>query len=87
MAMYKVEAKKGGNYIEQKIANSQNYNFNAISHKDIIKTILLEKENDVAVKDKMYRILYKASLADEVNMDTYLIDECVKTIGLLDGDE
>lgn len=71
--------------MEQKVVNS--HRINTISHKNIIKRILWEKENDVAVKDKMDRILYEASLADEVNMDTDLIDECVKTIGLLEGDE
>ena len=60
---------------------------NTSSDKDIIKKILLEKESDIAVKDKMYRILYEASQTDEVNMDTNLIDECVKTIGLIEGDE
>ncbi len=71
--------------MERKTANF--HHLNTLSQKDIIKSILSEKENDIAVKDKMYRILYEALLADEVNMDTDLIDECVKTIGLLDGDE
>lgn len=54
---------------------------------DIIREILSEKESDSAAKDKIYRILYESSLADEINMDTDLIKECVETIRLIEGDE
>lgn len=55
--------------------------------KDIIKEIVSEQEDDVAARNKLYRILYEASLVDEMYMDTDLIDECVKTIGILEDDE
>lgn len=57
------------------------------SDKEIIKKILLEKESDAIAKDKLYRLLYEASLADDINMDTDLINECVKTIDLIEGNE
>lgn len=57
------------------------------NNKNIIKEILSEKEDDAAVRDKLYRMLYEASLVDEEHMDTDLIDECVKTIGMMEGDE
>lgn len=60
---------------------------NTSSDKEIIRKILSEKENDASAKDKMYRILYEASSADDVTMDTDLIDECVKTIDLLESNE
>ena len=59
----------------------------ASSDKKIIQEILAEKERDVNVADKMYGILYEASLADEETMDTDLIDECVKAIDLIEGHE
>ena len=55
--------------------------------KEIIADILAEEERDVDVVNKMYGILYEASLADEVTMDTDLIDECVKAIDLIEGRE
>lgn len=55
------------------------------SDKEMIKTILSEKESDAIVKDKLYRILYEASSADAVSMDTDLIAECVKTLDLIEG--
>ena len=55
------------------------------SDKEIIRKILSEKESDADVKDKMYAILYEASSADEATMDTDLIDECVKTLDLIEG--
>ncbi len=57
------------------------------SDKEIIKNILLEKESDAVAKDSLYRILYEASLADDINMDTDLINECVKAIDLIEGNE
>ncbi|MDD2246577.1 MAG: DUF4367 domain-containing protein [Proteiniphilum sp.] len=60
---------------------------NTSSDKEIIKKILSEKESDTGVKDRMYAILYEASSADEVTMDTDLIDECVKAIDLIEGNE
>ena len=57
------------------------------SDKEIIKNILLEKESDAVAKDRLYRILYEASLADDINMDTDLINECVKAIDLIEGNE
>lgn len=71
--------------MEPKVNNS--HSSNASSNKDIIKKILSETESDTVVKDKMYRILYEASQTDEADMDTDLINECVKTIGLVEGDE
>ncbi len=71
--------------MEQKPNTSHPPNTN--SDKEIIKKILSEKESDASAKDKMYRILYEASSVDNVNMDTDLIDECVKTIDLLEGNE
>ncbi len=58
-----------------------------ISDKEIIRMILSEKESDVLVKEKLYRILYEASAVDEVSMDTDLIDECIKAINLIEGKE
>ncbi len=55
--------------------------------KEIITDILAEGERDADVVNKMYGILYEASLADEVTMDTDLIDECVKAIDLIEGRE
>lgn len=57
------------------------------SDKEIIKKILSEKESDTIAKDKLYRILYEASMADDINMDTDLISECVKAIDLIEGNE
>lgn len=71
--------------MEQKTNNS--YPPASNSDKEIIKKILSEKESDAIVKDKLYRILYEASSADEVSMDTDLIDECVKAIDLIEGKE
>ena len=59
----------------------------ASNDKEIIREILAEKERDADVADKMYGILYEASLADEATMDTDLIDECVKAIDLIEGHE
>ncbi|MGB8450843.1 MAG: DUF4367 domain-containing protein [Anaerocolumna sp.] len=53
----------------------------------IIKSIFLEKDNDITVRDKLYKLLYQASEVDEFNMDTDLINECVDTINLIEGDE
>ena len=60
---------------------------NAKNDKEIIKEILTEKERDADVVHKMYGLLYEASLADEVTMDSDLIDECVKAIDLIEGRE
>lgn len=60
---------------------------NTNSEKEIIKKILSEKERDADVKDRMYAILYEASLADEATMDTDLIDECIKALDLIEGRE
>jgi hypothetical protein len=60
---------------------------NSGSDKEIIKKILAEKESDAVVRDKMYGILFEASLADDTIMDTDLIDECVKAIALIEGHE
>lgn len=57
------------------------------SDKEIIRSILSERDNTALIKEKMYRILYEASSVDDVNMDTDLIDECVKIIDLLEGRE
>ncbi|MHB8073290.1 DUF4367 domain-containing protein [Desulfosporosinus fructosivorans] len=69
--------------MEQKTNNS----YPSGSDKEIFKKILSEKESDALVKDKLYRILYEASSADELSMDTDLIDECVKAIDLIEGKE
>ncbi len=71
--------------MEQKTNSSYPPSIN--SDKEIIKNILYEKESDTIVKDKLYRILYEASLADEISMDTDLINECVKAIDLIEGKE
>ncbi|EHQ90133.1 DUF4367 domain-containing protein [Desulfosporosinus youngiae] len=71
--------------MEEKTNNS--YPPDISSDKEIIKKILSEKESDAIVKDKLYRILYEASSADEISMDTDLIDECVKAIDLIEGKE
>ncbi|NLN49445.1 MAG: DUF4367 domain-containing protein [Clostridiales bacterium] len=60
---------------------------NTRNDKEIIKEIVTEKERDADASNKMYGILYEASLADEVTMDTDLIDECVKAIDLIEGRE
>lgn len=57
------------------------------SDKEIIEKILLEKESDAIAKDKLYRILYEASQTDDINMDSDLINECVKTIDLIECNE
>ncbi len=64
-----------------------NKSSDTVSDIEIIKKIVSEKENDELVKEKLYRILYEASSADEINMDTDLIDECVKAIDLIEGNE
>lgn len=53
---------------------------------DIIKAILLENNNDIAIKEKLYKVLYEASQDDAENMDTDLIRECIETINLIEGD-
>lgn len=58
-----------------------------ISDKEIIKKILSEKDDDALIKEELYRMLYEASSADEESMDTDLLDECVKAINLIEGDE
>ncbi len=57
------------------------------SDADIIREILLEKESDNNISDKMHRMIYEASLADDVSMDTDLIDECIETIELIEKDQ
>lgn len=47
----------------------------------------MEKSDKAVIKEKMYRILYEASMSDDVNMDTDLIDECIQPLDLIDGDE
>ena len=66
---------------------TQSFLLNSGSDKEIIKKILAEKESDAVVRDKMYGILFEVSLADDTIMDTDLIDECVKTIALIEGHE
>lgn len=63
--------------------NSQK--FNTDSDKDIIRKILSEEESDAQALEKMYKLLQEASAADDSTMDTDLIDECIKTIGMLEG--
>jgi hypothetical protein len=53
---------------------------------DIIKAILLENDNDIAIKEKLYKVLYEVSQEDAENMDTVLIRECIETINLIEGD-
>ncbi len=60
-------------------------NFNTKSNSDIIKKILSEKESDEQALEKMYEMLHEASAADDLTMDTDLIDECIKTIEMLEG--
>ncbi|WMJ85572.1 DUF4367 domain-containing protein [Anaerocolumna sp. MB42-C2] len=59
---------------------------NEKSNADIIKSIYLEKDNDIATRDRLYKLLYQASEEDEFSMDTDLIKECVDTINLIEGD-
>lgn len=63
---------------EQQVNGKNNQDF---------KEILSPKEDDIAIKDKMYRLTYEALEGDTVNVDIDLIDECVKTIALLDERE
>ncbi|MGB4438521.1 MAG: hypothetical protein WBJ13_04700 [Sedimentibacter sp.] len=58
--------------------------FNTKSNKDIISKILSEEESDAQALEKMYKMIEEASAADDLTMDTDLIDECIKTIGLLE---
>lgn len=53
----------------------------------IIKSILLENEEDTAIRNKLYKLLYQASEEDECNMDTDLVRECVDTLNLIEGEE
>jgi len=62
-------------------------NFDTEIHKDIISKILSERESDKQALEKMYKILNEASEADELTMDTDLIDECIKTIEILEGNK
>ena len=62
-------------------------NFDTEIHKDIIGKILSERESDKQALEKMYKILNEASEADELTMDTDLIDECIKTIEILEGNK
>lgn len=71
--------------MDQKSHKSSHSNTN--DDKEILKKILSEKESDAVVKDKMYKILHEASSADDISMDTDLIDECIKTINLIEGNE
>lgn len=52
----------------------------------IFKEILQERSSDAAAKDKFYRILHEASMADAETMDTDLLKECVQTLDLLEED-
>lgn len=54
---------------------------------EIIKKILSEKESDTLAKNKLYKILYEASSVEDISMDTDLIDECVKTLDFMEGNE
>ncbi|WP_313165863.1 DUF4367 domain-containing protein [Sedimentibacter sp.] len=60
-------------------------NINTESHKDIISKILSEMESNDQALEKIYKILNEASEADDLTMDTDLIDECIKTIEMLEG--
>lgn len=62
-------------------------NLKANCDAEIIKHILTEKLDDTVIKEKMHRILYETSMSDDVNMDTELIDECILTLDLIDGNE
>lgn len=52
---------------------------------EIIRHILMESTAATAVKDKMYRLLYEASMSDDKNIDTDLIDECIQTLDLIEN--
>jgi hypothetical protein len=62
-------------------------NLKATCDAKIIKHILTERLDNAVIKEKMYRILYEASMSDDVNMDTDLIDECIQTLDIIDGNE
>ncbi|MBU5439409.1 DUF4367 domain-containing protein [Tissierella sp. MSJ-40] len=49
--------------------------------------IILSKESDADVREKIYNITYTALKDDDINIDTDLIDECVKTVAIIDGIE
>lgn len=49
--------------------------------------IILSKESDADVRNKMYNTTYTALEDDDINIDTDLIDECVKTVAIIDGIE
>ncbi len=81
--MYIIGRKRKEKILKTEMNNSQN--FNTESHKYIISKILSERENDEQALEKIYRILNEASEADDLTMDTDLIDECIKTIEMLEG--
>lgn len=81
--MYIIGEKERRKTLKTEMNNSEN--FNTESHKDIISKILSEKESDEQALEKMYKMLLEASAADDLTMDTNLIDECIKTIGMLEG--
>jgi hypothetical protein len=68
--------------VKKEMDNSQEYSTD--SDKDIIRKILSENESDAQALEKMYKLLHEASSADDLTMDTDLIDECIKTIGMLE---
>lgn len=82
--MYIVGEKRKEKTLKTEINDSGKLNE---SNKDIISKILSEKESDAQALEKMYKILEEASAADDLTMDTDLIDECIKTIGLLEGSQ
>lgn len=57
------------------------------SDAEIIKSILLDNDNDIAKRDRLYKLLYQVSEENEFNMDTDLIKECVDTINLIEGEK
>ena len=71
--------------LKTEINNSEK--FNTESNEDIIGKIIFDNESEEQALEKMYKMLQEASSADDLTMDTDLIDECVKTIRLLEGRE
>lgn len=55
--------------------------------KEIIRKILTEEDNSTLAKERLYRLLSETSADDVDDMDTDLIEECVKAIELLEGRE
>ncbi|SHI15310.1 DUF4367 domain-containing protein [Sporanaerobacter acetigenes] len=49
--------------------------------------IISSEESDDNIKNRMYCITYKALEIDAINVDTDLIDECIKTVAMIDDIE